>query len=354
MMDNMKDAGHRDCIRSALEHEITDRIPVNNFAIVTAARSAGITVEKARRNPKISAKVSIDYSMKTKSDFVKPILDSQVPFFDLGMEVRFPEDDYGFIKEHPVKKAEDVDELAFFDPNVAKECPNFTQVIVNALEETSRMLEEDLHICGLSWGPITTAGYLMGTENMLMTTMMEPDMVKKLIKKVSPFVTAMQNKTIDSGATIMWMADPTSSEDLLSPKMFREYSYPALKEVISDVKAVHDVNSYLHVCGNTLDIMPLLPELKVDCFSFDHSVDVEKAKKKVGKRTALMGNIDPVQMILSGAPDAIKDECFRIIDAAGRDGGFILAPGCETPQASPDENVRAMGQAGIDYRKAYR
>jgi len=351
---NMKDAGHRESIRAALDHEITDRTPVNNFALVTAARSAGFTVEKARRDPKISARVSVDYSMKTLSDFVKPVLDSQVPFADLGMEVRFPEDDYGYIKEHPVKSTEDIDELALFDPNIAKECPQFTQVMVEGLKETSRILEEDLHICGLSWGPITAAGYLMGTEDMLMMTMMDPDMVKKLMVKVAPFVTAMQNKMIESGATVMWMADPTSSGDLMSPSMFKEYSYPALKEVISDVKTEHDVSAYLHICGDTLGIIPMMPELKVDCFSFDHAVDVGKAKKIAGRKTALMGNIDPVRMILSSTPDQITDECYRIIDAAGRDGGFILAPGCETPQASPDENVRAMGQAGTDYWKKGR
>ena len=31
------------------------------------------------------------------------------------------------------------------------------------------------------------------------------------------------------------------------------------------------------------------------------------------------------------------------------DGGFILAPGCETPISSPDANVIAMGEAGTDY-----
>ncbi|MDR1404484.1 MAG: uroporphyrinogen decarboxylase family protein [Candidatus Methanoplasma sp.] len=347
----MKDAGHRECVRSALDHETTDRTPVNNFALVTAARSAGVTVEKARRDPRVSARVAIDYSLKTYSDFVKPILDSQVPFADLGMDVRFPDDDYGYIKEHSVKDMEDIDELAFFDPAAAKECPMFTQVISDSLEETRRMLEEDLHICGLSWGPVTAAGYLMGAENMLMMTMMEPDTAKKLIEKTVPFITAMQNKMIDSGATVMWMADPTSSGDMISPGMFREYSYPALKDVIKGVRAEYDVPSFLHICGNTLDIMPLLPELGIDCFSFDHAVDIRKAKEKAGRRMALMGNVDPVRMILGGTPDEVAKECCGLIDAAGRDGGFILAPGCETPQASPDENVRAMGLSGMEYWK---
>ena len=37
----MKDAGHRACVEAALKFEKTDRTPVNNFAVVTSARSAG-------------------------------------------------------------------------------------------------------------------------------------------------------------------------------------------------------------------------------------------------------------------------------------------------------------------------
>ncbi|MBR6037498.1 MAG: hypothetical protein IKP53_01870 [Candidatus Methanomethylophilaceae archaeon] len=68
----MKDAGHRACVEAALENETGDRIPVNNFALATSAHSAGYKVDAARWDPKISAKVAVDYSMKTLSDFVKP------------------------------------------------------------------------------------------------------------------------------------------------------------------------------------------------------------------------------------------------------------------------------------------
>lgn len=347
----MKDTGHRTCVEIALNHEMSDRTPVNNFALVTAARSAGITVDAARWHPEVSAKVAIDYSIRTLSDFVKPVLDSQIPFADLGLDVVFPEDDYGYVKKPMISDQEDVDNLAFFDPEVAKECPNFTKVIINSLEATDRMLEEDLHICGLSWGPITTAGYLMGAEELLMGTFMAPDTVKSLIGKVTPFISAMQNRMMDAGATVMWMADPTASEDMISPDMFREYCFDPIRNVISDVKRVHDVPAFLHICGNTIDIIPTLHETGTDCFSFDHAVDINKAKAQAGRKMSLMGNIDPVGYIMTGTPEGITEECYRMIDAAGQEGGYILAPGCETPSASPDENVIAMGRSGREYWK---
>ena len=41
----MKDAGHRACIEQALNHEKSERVPVNNFALATAARSCGVDLE---------------------------------------------------------------------------------------------------------------------------------------------------------------------------------------------------------------------------------------------------------------------------------------------------------------------
>lgn len=347
----MKDAGHRSCVEAALNHEATDRTPVNNFALVTAARSAGVKVDDARWNPVLSARISVDYAIKTESDFVKPILDSQVPFKDMGMEVRFPEDDYGMIPGHIVETAEDIDSLALFDPYRAQECPGFTRVMVDALEETVRILPEDLHVCGLSWGPITTAGYCMGTENMMFAMLTEPDDVKKLISKVTGLVSGMQRRMVDAGATVMWMADPTSSGDLISPDMFDEYSGDHIASVVRDVKAMSDVPTFIHICGNTMGIVSHLKATGADCLSFDHAVDPAKAKAAAGKDLALMGNIDPVQVMMLGTPADVTRESYRILDAAGQDGGFILAPGCETPISSPDENVLAMGRAGREYWK---
>lgn len=346
----MKDAGHREIIDAALRFEKTERTPVNNFAIVTAAREAGILVKDARYSPEVSAKVSIDYALGTGSDFVKPIVDSQIPFVDLGMDVMMPDDDYGRVRSKYINDPSEIDEVAFFDPKNAKECPHFDLCILQALSKTSEMLPEDLHICGLSWGPISTAGYLMGTEDLLFAVMTgEEESVGKLILKCADFVAKQEKAQIDAGATVMWMADPTSSEDLISPDMF-PLSLSGIERTIGEVKKEYDVPAFLHVCGNTRDLMPLVRGTGADCFSFDHAVDPAVARKQADG-LPLMGNIDPVRYIMNGTPGQVREESFRIIKECGLNGGLILAPGCETPISSPFENVRAMGQAGVDYWK---
>ena len=343
----MEDKGHRSAVEAALRFEKGERTPVNNFALVTAARSAGIAVKDARYNPEISARVSVDYALRTLSDFVKPVVDSQMVFADLGMDVVFPDDDYGSVKSTYVSE-DNIDDLAFFDPRNASECPHFTDCIIKSLEETSRILPEDLEICGLSWGPISTAGYLIGTENMLMSLMMEDGIAEKVVKACAGFVSDQQLAMADAGATVMWMADPTASGDILSPDM---YPLPAgtIKDVVSEFRRHYDSPAFVHICGDSGRLIPLIAETGADCLSFDHAVDPALAREAAGRRLALMGNIDPVKYIMQGNPAAIKRQCGSIIDACGRDSGFILAPGCETPISSPDANVRAMGEAGRDY-----
>ncbi len=347
----MEDRGHRSAVEAALKFEKCDRVPVNNFALVTAARSAGIKVADARYNPEVSARVSVDYSMKTLSDFVKPVVDSQMVFADMGMDVTFGDDDYGAVKSTLVETEDDLDKLHFFDPKNASECPHFTKCITEALVETARILPEDLHICGLCWGPISTAGYLMGAENLIMSLMMEDDIAVKTVKRCTEFVIDQQLAMADAGATVMWLADPTASGDILSPDMY-PVPMDSVKDVVSAYKRNYDGPTFVHICGDTTKLIPLVPETGADCLSFDHAVDPAVARKEAGRKLALMGNIDPVKYMMQGKPEPIREECRRIIDACGRDSGFILAPGCETPISSPDENVRAMGEAGRDYFSA--
>ncbi len=344
----MKDAGHRDAVDAALRFESIGRTPVNNFAVVTAAHSAGYTVTQAREEPRISAKVAVDYAMMTRSDFVKPVLDSQIPFADMKANVRFPDDDYGMVVKPLLKEPEDLDDITFFDPFKASECPRFTKVFVESLEETARILPEDLHICGLAWGPFTMAGYLMGAENMMLNMLIEPDYVKKTVDKVTDFVTAMEQRMIEAGATVMWMADPTSSEDLISKDMFLDYSAGSIKRVIKNTKSYRDVPAFIHICGNTLNTMSVLKRIGTDCFSFDHAVDPVEARKSAGDM-AIMGNVDPVRTMMMGNPDNVMDESYRVIEAAGLNGGLILAPGCEMPLTVPDKNAIMMGEAARNY-----
>jgi [methyl-Co(III) methanol-specific corrinoid protein]:coenzyme M methyltransferase len=99
----------------------------------------------------------------------------------------------------------------------------------------------------------------------------------------------------------------------------------------------------LHICGGVQKIIKDMAETGFDALSIEEKVDVAAAKKVIGPRPTLVGNVSAARTLLSGTPEQVKEECKRAI-AAGID---VLAPGCGIAPRSPLENIRAFVGAVI-------
>ncbi len=344
-----EDYGHRVQVEMALNFEKPYRTPVQNFSNITAVHSGGYQFKDARCTPALSAKLALRFAKLTHSDFVKPALDTNGQLIDTGLDVKQPDDNYGRVMSTLINEPEDIDKLDLYDPFNPKECPMFTRGFVENISMVARTMDEDFHILGMSWGPFTTAAFLRGAENIMMDINFEPDLVTKLVSKTANFCEEIQLRCIDAGATALWMSDPTASEDMISSEMYEKLAFAGTKQVCTSVKNKTKVPILVHMCGDTMETMKLLPDAGVECFSCDVKNDLAVARKNIGKRMAIMGNIDPVKVLWQGTPESIRDAAFKCIEDAGQEGGFIIAPGCESPRDCSDENMIAMGMAGVDY-----
>jgi uroporphyrinogen decarboxylase len=78
---------------------------------------------------------------------------------------------------------------------------------------------------------------------------------------------------------------------------------------------------------------------------FDHQVSLTKAKRQIGDRITLMGNIDTNSVLQLGSAEDVEKACRKAIGAAAPGGGFILSGGCEIPKDMPHQNMHAMLKA---------
>lgn len=69
-----------------------------------------------------------------------------------------------------------------------------------------------------------------------------------------------------------------------------------------------------------------------------------KAKEALGGRMCIMGDV-PARLLAFGTRDEVLRYCKRLIEGAGRGGGFILSSGCSIPANAKAENVKAMTEA---------
>ena len=78
-------------------------------------------------------------------------------------------------------------------------------------------------------------------------------------------------------------------------------------------------------------------------------VDLAEAIALAGKDYAIFGNLSTFGVMLSKSPDEIYAMGRQRCELAKT--GFILAPGCDLPPDTPEENLRAMFRAAKSFRK---
>ncbi|MDO8549680.1 MAG: uroporphyrinogen decarboxylase family protein, partial [Ignavibacteria bacterium] len=107
---------------------------------------------------------------------------------------------------------------------------------------------------------------------------------------------------------------------ILSQNDFEEFSLRYIEMIISNLKrknepvivfpkGVHYKLKRLSKCG-------------ADVIGLDWTMDIGRVRKKIGKRVALQGNLDPT--VLYAGEEKIKEEVVRILDSFGEGSGHIF------------------------------
>jgi uroporphyrinogen decarboxylase len=82
--------------------------------------------------------------------------------------------------------------------------------------------------------------------------------------------------------------------------------------------------------------------LGADVLSVGPGIDIAEAKKATSGKVALMGNLDPINVLERGTPEQVSAEAARIMRIGKDGGGYIFDTGEMVPRDTPEENMRAM------------
>ena len=82
----------------------------------------------------------------------------------------------------------------------------------------------------------------------------------------------------------------------------------------------------------------------MDILHLGPQVPMELAKDAIGHGVALMGNLDPLRVMLRGSREEFEAECLRIMNASKPGGGFVFSTGGELSPGTDPERVRAMSR----------
>ncbi|HEY5913663.1 MAG TPA: uroporphyrinogen decarboxylase family protein [Verrucomicrobiae bacterium] len=209
------------------------------------------------------------------------------------------------------------------------------KVSLEALRELKRRHGGEVAILGKAFGPWTLGYHVFGVEPFLMATLLEPDAVKRALRKLIEVTVAFANAQIDAGADALTLADHCT-RDLCSPDAYRDF----LQELHHELHERIPCPIVLHICGNTADRLGYLRETGLECFHFDSKVPAPQARTLAGKKLSLMGGTSNFTVVRNGTTASIAQDVKEKL-AAGID---IIGPECAVPLDAPWINLQALAE----------
>ena len=218
--------------------------------------------------------------------------------------------------------------------------------VFDAVSLIRRELDGRVPLIGFSGSPFTLACYMIeggGSDDFrLVKTMMysRPELLHRILEVNAQAVAAYLNAQIDAGAQAVMIFDTWGG--VLSDAAFRDFSLAYATRVIAQLKREREgrvVPRVLFTKGGGLWLESLAAS-GADALGIDWQTDIGEARRRVGDRVALQGNMDP--MALFGTPQAIEQEAQRILDAFGPGPGHVFNLGHGVHKETPVDHVIAL------------
>jgi uroporphyrinogen decarboxylase len=257
-----------------------------------------------------------------------------------------PENTAPPIVEHVLKDLKDVDNL---DPEcVLRKNDPWIDLCCTACEMLVEQMGDVVGTSASLTGPMTAASSIYPISKLLIATRKQPELVHKLLRFSTDALIAVSEEFAKCGVDI-FICDPVASGDIMSEKAYRELVLPYTKELAPAIHK-HGVAMGYHICGNTNKITEAMLESGCDMLSVDVKVPLLRAKELGGDKVPIIGNVDPINTMMLGTPDEVREEVMRdIADCADSPNGYIVSTGCDIPVDAPLENIYAFMDAVREY-----
>jgi uroporphyrinogen decarboxylase len=284
-------------------------------------------------------------------------LDAAILFSDIltvpdamGLGLYFAEGE-GPRFERPLREEWAIRDLQAPDPNV------HLRYVMDAVAEIRRALGNSVPLIGFSGSPYTLACYMVeggGSDDFrLIKTMLydRPDLLHHVLEVNARAVTDYLNAQIEAGVQAVMLFDTWGGN--LSHAAYREFSLNYLQQVVSGLKKRHDgepVPSIVFTKGGG-QWLEAIAAIGCDAIGLDWTTDLGEARRRVGERVALQGNMDP--MTLFASAEAIGAEAHKLLDSYGDGSGHIFNLGHGISQFTDPASVTALVEAVHRHRRGF-
>lgn len=214
-------------------------------------------------------------------------------------------------------------------------------VILRQYERTKDMLKQDgIHPrMAAARGPLAVASHLVGVTELLTATRLDKDNCLALFEKTTDLCIKWLQSQLDRMDDPIGVLVLDDIVGMLRPKMADKLAFPFLKRIFDSFPDM------LHIFHNDTPndkVFPGLAECNIDMFNFSHEITVERTRELVGDDMVLFGNVPPVDILVRGSVDDVKNATTKMLTKAKDNGPVIISAGGGISPETPIENLQAM------------
>jgi uroporphyrinogen decarboxylase len=218
--------------------------------------------------------------------------------------------------------------------------------VFDAVTSIRKALNGRVPLIGFSGSPWTLACYMVeggGSDDYrLVKSLMysRPDLMHRILAINADAVAQYLNAQIDAGAQAVMVFD--SWGGVLADGAFQQFSLAYTRRVLEQVKTEKDgqrIPRIVFTKGGGL-WMEQIADIGPDVVGLDWTVNLADARRRIGDRCALQGNLDP--NVLFAPPERIAEEVTRVVQSAGAAPGHVFNLGHGISQHTPPEHVSVL------------
>ncbi|MGH8280169.1 MAG: uroporphyrinogen decarboxylase [Gammaproteobacteria bacterium] len=346
-----------DLLLRALQREPTERTPVwlmrqagRYLPEYRETRERAGSFIKLMRTPELACEVTLQPVRRFPLDAAILFSDILTIPAAMGLGLHFIEGE-GPAFEHPVRDAAAVAKLGIPDPE------EDLRYVTDTLRLVRRELAGDVPVIGFAGSPWTLACYMVEggaskefarIKGMLYS---EPGTLHKLLDVLSRSVAAYLNAQIAAGAQAVMLFDTWGG--VLTGAAYREFSLHYMRAIITQLQRESEgrtVPVILFTKGGST-WLEVMAESGADALGVDWTQELGDARRRVGAKVALQGNLDPGALYAS--PERIRAEVGKVLASFGHGSGHAFNLGHGIQVGVKPESVAAMIAAVHDLSPAY-
>jgi len=298
---------------------------------------AGLEITNARvvdvvSNAQAQSEVILALHERLQTAVLMTAMDLSVEAEMFGCQIRMDEDEIPTVIGRKMTSVEAIDGTSIPEPHSGR-----AKVQLQTVENLIRATKQP--VLGSTIGPFSLAGRLFGLTEILELSITEPEILEKLLEKVTEFLIQYTLAFRSAGASGVIMAEPAAG--LLSPRGLSRFSSKYINQMSIDTCS-RDFTIVYHNCGAKIVHLNKILEAGLEIYHFSRPMDILEALSRVDEKVILSGNLDPTNVFLTGSPELVRTKTLELLEKTKAYPNFVISSGCDIPPHTPIENLDAF------------